>query len=124
LVGFVVVAFAPPDDRFGLLLDAAIRALAAAAVFFAFRWIYQRLRGREGIGLGDVKLAGVAGLWLSWSGFSIAIEIAALSALGVFAARQRMKARAFRPTVKIPFGAFLAPAIWLCWLLEALGYIG
>jgi hypothetical protein len=31
---------------------------------------YQRLRGREGIGLGDAKLAGAAGVWLDWPSIS------------------------------------------------------
>ena len=123
LTGFATFALATPGDRLAILFDSAIRAICAAAAFFAFRWIYRWARGREGIGLGDVKLAGVAGLWLTWQGVSIAVEIAAISALCVFAARQRMKARAFRSTVRVPFGAFFAPAIWLCWLLEALVYV-
>jgi len=31
---------------------------------------YQRLRGREGIGLGYAKLAGAAGVWLDWPSIS------------------------------------------------------
>src|SRR5690348_10897317 len=46
--------------------SAALRGLVLALLFLAFRMIYRRLRGREGIGLGDVKLAAVAGVWLSW----------------------------------------------------------
>ena len=36
------------------------------ASFFALRYGYARLRGRQGLGLGDVKLAFVAGAWLDW----------------------------------------------------------
>ena len=49
--------------------------------------MYRRIRGRDGIGLGDVKLAGVAGVWLDWWVLPVAIEIAALAALAVYAMR-------------------------------------
>ena len=54
-----------------------------AAAFFGLWALYRRLRGREGIGLGDVKLAGVAGVWLDWPTIPVAVEIAALAALAV-----------------------------------------
>ncbi len=83
-------------------LEALIRAAAMAAVFFAFRIAYRRLRGREGMGLGDVKLAGVAGIWLDWLSLPIAVEIAALGAL-VFLAWLRIRTRrATDPLGKLP----------------------
>ena len=51
------------------------------ALFFGFRAGYRALRGVEGMGLGDVKLAAVAGVWLDWAFLPIVVEIAALSAL-------------------------------------------
>ena len=48
-----------------------------------------------------------------------AIEIAALAAIAVFGLRHYAKARAFDPALKFPFGLFLAPSIWLGWLIEA-----
>lgn len=43
-------------------------ALAGAAlnggVFWALRWLVSRLKGREAMGFGDVKLVAVGGLWL------------------------------------------------------------
>ena len=53
----------------------------------ALRVLYRRIRGHDGIGLGDVKLAGVAGVWLDWWVLPVAIEIAALAALAVYAVR-------------------------------------
>jgi len=98
---------------------ALARGCAVALVFFALRALYRRLRGRDGLGLGDVKLAGVAGAWLSILTLPIAIEIAALTALAVFGVRHYTSGRAFNPALKFPFGLFLAPSIWLGWLLEA-----
>jgi leader peptidase (prepilin peptidase) / N-methyltransferase len=97
---------------------AALRAAALALAFLTLRIGYRRLRGRQGLGLGDVKLAGVCGLWLDWSTIPIAVEIAALAALSVYLLRQFVLRRPVRATARLPFGVFFAPAIWLAWLLE------
>ena len=44
--------------------EALIGAALNAAVFWALRWLVTRLKGREAMGLGDVKLVAVGGLWL------------------------------------------------------------
>jgi leader peptidase (prepilin peptidase)/N-methyltransferase len=98
---------------------ALLRGAVLAAGFLALRALYRRIRGREGIGLGDVKLAGVAGVWLQWATIPVAVEIAALAALAVYTVRQVAGGRVMSATARLPFGLFLAPAIWLGWLLEA-----
>jgi leader peptidase (prepilin peptidase) / N-methyltransferase len=96
---------------------AALRAAVLALLFLALRIGYRRVRGRDGIGLGDVKLAGVMGAWLGWVTIPIAVEIAALSAIAAYLLRHYSAGR-LNPALKFPFGLFLAPSIWLCWLLE------
>lgn len=98
---------------------AVLRGAAVALVFFGLRAVYRRVRGREGLGLGDVKLAGVAGAWLSVLTIPVAIEIAALAALAVFGIRHYAGGRAYDPALKFPFGLFLAPSIWVGWFIEA-----
>jgi leader peptidase (prepilin peptidase)/N-methyltransferase len=73
---------------------------------------------REGVGLGDVKLAGVAGTWLDWPILPIAVEIAACAALSVYLLRQFVFGRPIESTARLPFGLFFAPAIWIGWVLE------
>jgi leader peptidase (prepilin peptidase) / N-methyltransferase len=114
-LGLLAVGFEDRGERLTLTLDAAIRGATMAALFLAFRFAYRRLRGREGMGLGDVKLAGVAGVWLDWPSLPIAVEIAALAALGFVLSRHIQARRALDPLTKLPFGAFFAPAIWFCW---------
>ena len=99
---------------------AALRGLVLALAFFALREIYLRLRHRHGIGLGDVKLAAVAGAWLDWTLIPVAIEIAALTALIFYIASQLVLRRPLCAAAKLPFGLFFAPAIWFCWLLNAI----
>jgi leader peptidase (prepilin peptidase) / N-methyltransferase len=100
------------------VFEALVRSSVMFALFFAFRAGYRRLRGRTGMGLGDVKLAAVAGVWLSWFDLPIAVNIGALSALGAVL-YGRFWGDGFDPNARLPFGAFFAPAIWICWLLAA-----
>jgi leader peptidase (prepilin peptidase) / N-methyltransferase len=95
---------------------ACLRGAALALCFLTLRAGYRWLRRREGIGLGDVKLAGVAGAWLDWTMLPIAVEIAALAALAIFTLHW-LRGGSLRRTTRVPFGLFFAPAIWLCWLL-------
>jgi leader peptidase (prepilin peptidase)/N-methyltransferase len=98
---------------------ALLRGAVLALLFLALRVLYRRLRGREGLGLGDVKLAGVMGAWLGVVTIPIAVEIAALAALAVYGIRHFAAGRPLNAAAKFPFGLFLAPAIWLGWLIEA-----
>jgi leader peptidase (prepilin peptidase)/N-methyltransferase len=97
---------------------AALRGVVLALLFLGLRLLYRRVRGRDGIGLGDVKLAGVMGAWLGWVTIPIAVEIAALSAIAVYFFRHYARGRPLDTALKFPFGLFLAPSIWLCWLFE------
>ena len=107
-----------PDAMWESIGIALMRGAAVALLFLGLRALYRRWRGRDGLGLGDVKLAGVAGAWLGLLTIPIAIEIAALAALAVFGLRAYARGRAFDRALKFPFGLFLAPSIWLGWLLE------
>jgi leader peptidase (prepilin peptidase)/N-methyltransferase len=118
LAGLVAAGLKSPTSPFNAIVEAVVRAITMFAVFFVFRSLYRRLRGVDGMGLGDVKLAAAAGAWLDWSQLPIAVDIAALSALAgaLFA---RLGGREFTMTARVPFGLFLAPSIWLCWALFA-----
>ncbi len=98
----------------GLAFRSAIPGLTglAAAV------LYRLLRGRDGLGLGDVKLMAAAGLWLPLMASFHAIAVAsfaALIAIGVGGLRRGTK---LVLTDSLPFAVFLAPAFWLLWIVE------
>jgi leader peptidase (prepilin peptidase)/N-methyltransferase len=101
-------------------LGAALRAIAVAVPLLMLMIGYRRWRGRDGLGLGDIKLAGVAGAWLGLVTIFAVIELAALTALGVYVVNGYLRRRPLKATAFLPFGAFLAPAIWIGWLAEAL----
>jgi leader peptidase (prepilin peptidase)/N-methyltransferase len=119
-LGLADAAIRRPDGIGEALALAALRGAIVAAAFFGLWALYRRLRGREGIGLGDVKLAAVAGVWLDWPSIPVAVEIAALAALAVCLMRWLALGRAINATTRLPFGAFLAPAIWIAWLGETM----
>jgi leader peptidase (prepilin peptidase) / N-methyltransferase len=107
-----------PEAMLQAVTIAALRGVAVAFIFYALRFGYARIRRRQGLGLGDVKLAFVAGAWLGWLMIPIAIQLAALAALSVYLVRQLVSGRSISATTRMPFGLFFAPAIWICWVLE------
>ena len=109
----------PDGDWLGVVW-AALRAAAIALPLLALMVGYRRWRGRDGLGLGDIKLAAVAGAWLGFATIFAVIELAALSALGAYIVNGYVRKRPLKATEFLPFGLFLAPAIWLGWLIEAL----
>jgi leader peptidase (prepilin peptidase)/N-methyltransferase len=61
----------------------------------------------------------VAGVWLDWQTIPIAIEIAAVAALVGYLIMHLYYHRTVRATTRLPFGLFLAPAIWIAWILDS-----
>ena len=85
--------------------------IAAAGVILLIRWLYQLIRHREGIGLGDAKLMALLAAWLGLPGalLSLAIgailgSLAALALLAVPASRRNSESWA---ATKLPLGTFL-----------------
>ena len=109
-----------PDAGSAAVLLAIGRALAVALPFLALMIGYRRWRGRDGLGLGDVKLAAVAGTWLSFVTVFAVVELATLSALAAYLVSGYLRKRPLRATALLPFGLFLAPAIWIGWVAEAM----
>jgi leader peptidase (prepilin peptidase)/N-methyltransferase len=116
----IVHAEAAPAGIASALLRSAVLGLA----FLTLRLGYRRLRGRDGIGLGDVKLAAVAGAWLDWPMMPIAVELAAAAALAAYSTRQLLLGRKLRAANRLPFGLYFAPAIWVTWVLATADLFG
>jgi leader peptidase (prepilin peptidase)/N-methyltransferase len=73
---------------------------------------YRKLRGQEGIGLGDAKLFAASGAWVSWNGLPSVLLIASVAGLIVSLA----KGRDVTLQDRIPLGTFLCLGTWLVWL--------
>ena len=107
-----------PEGELAGGLSALSRAGLMAGMFFIVRVAYRQIRKREGLGLGDVKLAAAAGAWVSLTMLPIVIEMAAVSGLAMYLWRQTKRRRILRANSRIPFGAFFALAIWSGWLFD------
>ena len=101
-------------DATAALGGAALSALLCGGALFLVREAFFRLRGVDGLGLGDVKLAAAGGIWLGAELFATAVMIAAFGALAFVAIRTAVEGP-WPPTRRIPFALYLAPAIWLSW---------
>jgi leader peptidase (prepilin peptidase)/N-methyltransferase len=98
-------------------LRGAISAAATALALLLLRWLYMLVRRRQGIGLGDVKLAAAIAAWLGARQmcvvFFLAVVTGALTALAVLALRDRKTGTSQGP-LAVPFGTFLALAGIYC----------
>jgi len=117
LLGLADAAFVGTRP-FAALISAVLRGAVLAFLLMGFRAGYYFFRQREGIGLGDVKLSAVAGVWLSWTTASLAIEFAGLVAL-ITVLIGSLGSKRISGATQIPFGLFFAPAIWAGWFLDA-----
>ena len=83
-----------------------LAVVGAALLLLVIRWLYQALRHREGMGLGDVKLIAMIAAFLGFAPALLSLFIGVLLATvyGLWLVLRR-KAGA---TTRLPFGSFLA----------------
>jgi leader peptidase (prepilin peptidase)/N-methyltransferase len=104
-----------------LLADRIVAAAVASGFLYAVRHVHWRLRGIEGLGLGDVKLAAVAGAWLGLANLAPTLLLATCGALAaVLIHALKTGSGHLSGTMRVPFGSFIAPAILGMWLWQVL----
>jgi leader peptidase (prepilin peptidase) / N-methyltransferase len=117
--GLMVTAWeAPTGGLTAALTNHAAAAALGYALFAGLAAGYRRLRGRDGLGLGDAKLLAVAGAWLGVDGLPNVVLLAALSALAVTVALAAARRNRLSGGASIAFGPYLAAALWLLWLAD------
>jgi leader peptidase (prepilin peptidase)/N-methyltransferase len=120
VLGLALVAIEAPGAHMEALSDALMRSIAAGGLLFLVRFAFAKLAGREGLGLGDVKLVAAGAPFLAWTTLPYALVLAAAAAILVVGLRSIRQGQWLDRETEIPFGAFLAPAIWVAFLLERL----
>jgi leader peptidase (prepilin peptidase) / N-methyltransferase len=101
VVGLVCAIAFPPGLR-----DALIGAAVGGGVLFAVAEGYYRIRGEEGMGMGDVKMLALVGAFLGWKLTVLTLVLASFTgslAGGVILVTRRGGLKA-----ALPFGTFLA----------------
>ena len=102
------------------VISRLLAAFVGFGLLFAAAWGYERVRGRAGLGLGDAKLYAAAGAWLGFAGLPSVMVYAALAALlGVAVAM--LRGNPVGMATRLPFGPFLAIAIWIVWIYGPIG---
>jgi leader peptidase (prepilin peptidase) / N-methyltransferase len=96
-------------------LDALIGAAAGAGSLMAIALLYTAVRKVDGMGGGDVKLAGTLGAFLGWQGVLLTLIIGSL--LGSIIGIVLMATGRGSGKTALPFGTFLAPAAALILLV-------
>ena len=124
LVLLVLITF--QDIRKGIIPNLLVEAVALLGVFYGgietllsavilgalgygLYKLYPRIRGKEGIGFGDVKLMGASGLWLTPAQIPLFLILTGLG--GVLMA---LLWRVLKKGPKFPLGPALAFALGIC----------
>lgn len=108
-IGLGIVYSAVICGRVRCALLSAAWAAAAAAIILAISVTYWLTRKRQGMGMGDAKLAALIAAWLGPIGGLVALFLgvfaAALYGIGLSLAHRR-----FETTAPLPLGSFLSAA--------------
>jgi leader peptidase (prepilin peptidase)/N-methyltransferase len=110
-IGLLLSLWFSDHDPVGHLVGAALGFL----LLYAVRILYRYARQREGLGLGDAKLAAAAGAWLGWQALPTFLLIACAVGLLWIAVATALRGKAAAYD-KIPFGVPLCLSFWLVWL--------
>lgn len=120
LIAGIAVAAINGDDWF--LLDRAFGAVVGFGLLAVVGWTYRRLRGRIGLGFGDVKLIAAGGAWVGWQGLPSILLIGAGSALLGVGVMALMRGWSWRR--RFPFGPWVCLAIWIVYLIGPVHFYG
>ena len=97
------------SGRAGSVAEAAIGAIVPTSILWFAGWLYQRVRHREGLGFGDIKLIAMVGSFLGLSGALLTLVVGSLT--GSIIGYAYIKLQGKDPaTYELPFGTFLGAA--------------
>ena len=99
--GLVASIWLPPGT-----VASVIGAALGAAIPYAIRWLWLRLRGVDAMGLGDVKMLAMIGAFLGWQQVLVVLFLASLSGAIIGLTLAAISGRTLAS--KLPFGTFLA----------------
>jgi leader peptidase (prepilin peptidase)/N-methyltransferase len=141
LAGFVLALFVPVPDRtasallgvFGVELHGTLQSLAEsvfgallpALILWGGGWIYYKVRHREGLGFGDVKLIAMVGSFLGMQGALLTLILGSICGSVLGYAYIKATGRD-ATTYELPFGTFLGAAALLAAIAgqKVLGWYG
>jgi leader peptidase (prepilin peptidase)/N-methyltransferase len=107
------------------LMEAVFGAGLPAFLLWLAGWLYQRIRHREGLGLGDIKLIAMVGSFLGLSGALLTLVAGSLAGSIIGYSYIRLTGKD-PSTYELPFGTFLGAAALIIAMLakQVLGWYG
>jgi leader peptidase (prepilin peptidase) / N-methyltransferase len=103
---FVASFFLPHSNLIEPLIRSVVGILAGGGSLFLVAWTYERLTGKEGMGMGDVKLLAMIGALLGWRG--VLFTIFSGSSAGCLVGLLLMVKNRGGLKMAVPFGPFLS----------------
>jgi leader peptidase (prepilin peptidase)/N-methyltransferase len=117
IVSSVLSIYLHWNARWLSLLQAAVSAAVPALLLWGLAALYQKVRHKEGLGLGDVKMVAMIGAFLSLEAAVVTVMVGSL--LGsVIGLAYIYLARKDPGTYELPFGTFLGAGAILIALLS------
>ena len=86
-------------------INSLIGGLIGYAIIWLIIYFYEKVRKKEGMGLGDAKLMAAIGFWFGWASIPIVIFVSSFVAL-VFAIPSLIK-KSLSMSSEIPFGPYI-----------------
>lgn len=117
LILFLVLCFLS-NTIIDLLLNGCWGLILGAGILFLVRIVYLYWRGIEGIGLGDIKLVGIAGLYIGIQGIPFMLLIGSLSTLCIAIPYMLIKKKKDMKLM-LPFGPGLALGFLMTFILQS-----
>jgi leader peptidase (prepilin peptidase)/N-methyltransferase len=117
--GILAAALLNRTEPWMAVAEAIARAGCVAGVLAMFRAGYAWSRQAEGLGLGDVKLGAAIGAWLPLEVIPWCFGLATSGAL-LAVMLAHLGGEPVTGSTKIPFGAFLCPALWIVFYADGL----
>lgn len=109
---------------FSVDLSLIVQLTSASIVILALlcvRLFYSKLRGQVGLGLGDVKMAGAAAVWINPFNMPFLLMFASGSAVVLLILQSVFWGRELNRSSFVPFGPFIGGALMIVWILQVSG---
>jgi leader peptidase (prepilin peptidase)/N-methyltransferase len=99
-----------PLPEWSPLLSGISGAVFGGGVLYVVRASYFALRRREGMGIGDIKLAAMLGAWMGVAGVMLSLMVGILAAAAWAVSGMRVGRGENTWQARLPLGAFLSAA--------------
>jgi len=107
VIGLVLSIFLPPGWK-----SSVLGMLVGGLFPFLIAEIYLRVRGREGMGMGDFKMLAMVGAFLGWPLVWVTLIVACVLGIVIGGGVLLLSRRGM--ATRIPFGTFIAVAALVC----------